>query len=181
MWLFSFRSLRRYLSNLFVPDPTRDWAPGADVPLEFHVFKRALNSIALGDRLDKLVIFGKPSDKNPHRVGTYIWRTMGLAVQTDRDEIWQFTLLFRDRNSKPISWGKFKPATIKLIHLGKSTELSERTREIDVRNFLGQPSKEESFDDFASILIYEFHRLVIMFQFDDQACIEQIDIFDPME
>lgn len=169
---------RHYILNLFVFDPTENWKKMPEIELTFDFFNETLNHIALNDPVHKLIVFGKPSNKNPHRRDTYEWKSKGLRIHVDQGRVDAFEFVFGDFWQKKErvdsfefvlrawqkKWKEYNPAKLKIIK-GKTIELSEATNKSEIREFIGQPTDEFSSDEVPSLMYYHYPNLTVELQF----------------
>ena len=168
---------QHYILSFFVSDPTENWREAIELELTFDFFKGTLNHITFNDPIHKLVVFGKPSNKNPHRFDIYEWKWKGQRVQADQGRVDLFEFVFRDWQEK---WKQYNSAKIKAIK-EKTIELSETNTKSEIRDFFGQPTSEFSMDEVPSLLVYHYPKLCVEFQFGLDEKLQIVQIYAPAD
>ena len=137
---------------LFGPkNPTKDWQQASDLRLTFDLECGKLNSIGLGERLDRISLLGPVEDQDGLKSSEYRYLSLGLSVDCDNKEntIEGFSIIQKDR-----CLPQYRPFPGSVYYQGENLDLRQLTEELFLRKF-GPPFWKDA-DDEETILFYEF-------------------------
>jgi hypothetical protein len=158
-------------ANLPRKDPSASWPPPTDQELTFFVSDRALNGLRLGGAAGGLEVLGRPDNRRPFREGRFVYRRLGLIVETAEDRIDYLGFVMSGDRENP------GPCRLTLIaRAGARLALGPSTTRGDIRNALGEPARAEE-DDDETVDTYEEAGLSLEFEYGSGERLQRFNAF----
>lgn len=134
-------------------DPTQDWRRADNLQLTFDLQTASLNSIGLGQRIERLSFLGPVEDRSALRQLVYDYYSLGLAIEHDEQgTIRSFTILSRDPDDP-----KYQPFPGVLLCRGENLAIEQLTEDFFLSRF-GEPYCRDE-DEDEVLLFHEFPNL----------------------
>jgi hypothetical protein len=153
-------------------DPTDSWPAQRRVALILEIPTLALNGIALGDPADALIVFGRPSNKQPFKHGRFVWSEVGLLAEIENRRIAYFAVALAHDEADALG-----PASLDLL-LPKNARLTlDPTAPSDLLAYaLGQPHEIDR-DEEETILHYSFNDCRLEFECSPDGILKRVNWF----
>jgi hypothetical protein len=87
MIFYALAALELHPSRVLEKDPADAWPEAGVRGLVLAFDDGSLNGVRLGQPAERLRIFGRPDNRRPSRSGRYIFRRLGLVVETEKGSV----------------------------------------------------------------------------------------------
>ncbi|MBN1904316.1 MAG: hypothetical protein JW927_04390 [Deltaproteobacteria bacterium] len=158
--------------NIFNKDPSKSWPQWKRMPLTLDLRDFRLNQIKIGDKLETLMSFGKPNNKNPFRDNSFQYDALGCLIEIYDGVIGYFAIAIQKDEYTP-----FDTTVVKLIAPdAKALQVKKTTAKSEINELLGMPKKSDT-DDSEIIDFYEIKHYELEVEYTLQKTVKRLNLF----
>lgn len=167
-----FEALKEMILGYFGADPTEHWPVRKPARLEFDLETGALNGVTLGDRFERLEVFGKPDNARPVYFHLFKYIEHGITVELEDRLIDYFSFIFADEIDD-----EFRSPIVRFrIDSSKTVDLSRKTTKSDIIALFGVPLTDDT-DEYEMLLVYETCGLKLEFELNLSESLKRLNVF----